>query len=71
MTFDFNFYVNRMQNDRWARVSTQWVSEGGRRRRDRPKKRWRDDMDVHCGGWFEVALEKSTWKDMGEAFVQQ
>ena len=22
-------------------------------------------LDAQCDGWFEVALEKSTWKDMG------
>ena len=22
-------------------------------------------------GWFEVALEKTTWKDVGETFAQQ
>ena len=34
-------------------------------------KRWRDDLNAHCNGWFEVTLEKTTWKDVGEAFAQQ
>ena len=42
----------------------------GRRHQGRPKKRWRDDFDAHCNGWFEVALEKNTWNDIGEAFAQ-
>ena len=71
LKWDWAGHVSRMQNDRWAKVSTQWVPADGRRRRGRPKKRWRDDLDAHCNGWFEVALEKTTWKDVGEAFAQQ
>ena len=60
-----------MHDGRWAKLSTQWVPEDGRRRRSRPRRRLRDDLDVHCDGWSEVALEKGAWKDMGEAFAQQ
>ena len=37
---------------------------------DRPKKRWRNDLDAYCNGWSEVALENTTWKDVGWAFAQ-
>ena len=57
-------HVSRMQNDRWAKVSTQWVP-----RRGWPKERWQDDLDAHCNGWFEVAFENTTWKDVGEVFL--
>ncbi|CAD0197919.1 unnamed protein product [Chrysodeixis includens] len=42
-----------------------------KRRRGRPKKRWRDDFKVHREDWFEVAQDRKTWKDLGEAFAQQ
>ena len=71
LKWDWAGHVSRMHNDRWAKVSTRWLPEDGRRRRGRPRKRWRDDLDAYREGWFEVAQEKSTWKELGEAFAQQ
>ena len=54
-----------MQQDRWARVITQWVPEDGSRCRRRPKKRWRDDLDAILRDWPEKAMQRKGWEDYG------
>ncbi|CAG9125592.1 unnamed protein product [Plutella xylostella] len=43
-------HVCRMHPDRWARIVTEWVPSDGRRRRGRPRRRWRDDLDSRYSG---------------------
>ena len=46
---------------------------GARRRahcRGRPRKRWRDDLDVFMRDWPEKAIQRKEGKDMGEISAQ-
>ncbi|KAJ8705946.1 hypothetical protein PYW07_010723 [Mythimna separata] len=65
-------HVARMHPDRWAKIVTHWMPEGGRRRRGRPRRRWCDDLIVFAGQtWPEMAQDREMWKEKGEAFAQQ
>ncbi|CAG9135614.1 unnamed protein product [Plutella xylostella] len=60
-----------MHPDRWAKIATEWVPGDGRRRRGRPRRRWRDDLDKFESNWAESAQDRRVWKEKGEAFAQQ
>ena len=59
-------HVARMHADRWAKIVTHWMPEGGHRRRGRPRRRWCDDLIV-CAGqmWHETATDRRVWKEKG------
>lgn len=40
-------------------IITHWAAERGYQRRGRPRRRWRDDLDVISGQtWSEIAQNK-------------
>lgn len=42
------------------------------RRRMRPRRRWRDDLEVYAGHtWHEIAKDREVWQEKEEAFAQQ
>ncbi|CAG9118738.1 unnamed protein product [Plutella xylostella] len=51
-------HVCRMHPDRWARIVTEWVPNDGRRRRGRPRRRWRDDLDKFLTQWPKEAQDR-------------
>ncbi|CAG9137233.1 unnamed protein product [Plutella xylostella] len=51
-------HVCRMHPDRWAKIATEWVPGDGRRRRGRPRRRWRDDLDKFDNNWAESAQDR-------------
>ena len=58
-------HVSRMHPDRWANVTTQWVPEGGRRRRGRPRKRWKDDLEAYQSGLVRGGEGKRHMEELG------
>ena len=52
-------YINEL------RVITQWVPEGGRRKRGRTR------LDAFMQDWLEKAMQRKEWMGMGETFAQQ
>ncbi|CAG9128206.1 unnamed protein product [Plutella xylostella] len=64
-------HVCRMHPDRWARIVTEWVPSDGRRRRGRPRRRWRDDLDRFLPQWPKEARDRERWSFYKEAFAQQ
>ncbi|CAG9119682.1 unnamed protein product [Plutella xylostella] len=64
-------HVCRMHPDRWARIVTEWVPSDGRRRRGRPRRRWRDDLDRFLPQWPKEAHDRERWSIHKEAFAQQ
>ena len=71
LKWDWAGHVCRMHPDRWASQATKWVPHDGWRRRGRPRRRWRDDLDAFLDGWPEIAADRELWKSKGEAFAQQ
>lgn len=66
-------HVSRLKYNRWTIRITDWTPRYGRRKRGRPNKRWRDELDQFWKGttWMREAQDMSNWREHAEAFVQQ
>ncbi|CAB0027912.1 unnamed protein product, partial [Trichogramma brassicae] len=51
LKWDWAGHVCRMPQDRWARLATEWIPAGWRRKRGRPRTRWSDDLDAMNKEW--------------------
>ncbi|KAJ8715750.1 hypothetical protein PYW07_010232 [Mythimna separata] len=71
LKWDWAGHVCRMPIERWASKTQGWCPETARRGRGRPRRRWRDDLDVFLENWQEVAQSRERWKEWREAFAQQ
>jgi hypothetical protein len=50
----------------------EWRPRTGRRSVGRPPPRWTDDLVKVAGShWMRAAQDRSSWKALGEAYVQQ
>ena len=58
LKWDWAGHVCSIQQDRWARVITQWVPDDRRRCRGRPRKRWRTELDAFMRFWPEKAIQR-------------
>ena len=38
-------HVARMSNTRWAKITSEWTPREGKRVKERPKRRWRDNIE--------------------------
>lgn len=65
-------HVARFKDERWTRLTTEWQPMYGKRKRERPCRRWRDEL-VEARGlqWMRGAESRIDWKQDGEAFAQQ
>eukprot|EP00795_Rhopilema_esculentum_P010459 gene10459-biopygen13011 len=58
-------HLARMSNNRWAKITTEWTPRNGRRRRGRPKRRWRDEIEKKVGSpWTHVAQDRRAWRQL-------
>jgi hypothetical protein len=66
-------HVSRMSDNRWTILLTDWRPRDGHRKRGRPSKRWRDELDHYWRtvAWKRYAQDRGTWKQHTEAFIQQ
>lgn len=64
-------HICRMPPNKWAKVVTQWTPPNVRRPRGRPRKRWSDDVHCFDPDWKNRALDRESWRSMGETFAQQ
>lgn len=59
-------------NHKWTKTLMQWRPRNSRRGIGRPQTRWRDDIQRHAGkNWMYTAQERTAWKQMEEAYVQE
>ncbi|GBP42023.1 hypothetical protein EVAR_95022_1 [Eumeta japonica] len=57
-------------HDKWSKRVTRWYPREGKRKRDRPQKRWDDDIRQVAGViWNRVAQDRNEWKRLEEAFA--
>ena len=65
-------HIARRTDGRWGGKVLEWRPRTGKRSVGRPPTRWSDDL-VRCAGsgWMRKARDRSLWKSMGEAYVQQ
>lgn len=57
-------HAARLQQDRWAYVTTMWDPRIGKRSRGRPRRRWSDDFTRTLGAkWSRTARDRIKWRD--------
>ena len=65
-------HIASQGDNRWAKIVTEWIPLGNKRKRARPKTRWQDDIVKSVGViWIRKAQDRSDWKHHEEAFIQQ
>ena len=61
MKWSWAGHKGRMKNDRWAKKCTKWIP-GRKRKRGRPTRRWRDDIEkVAAVNWISKTENRRTW----------
>ncbi|KAJ2954579.1 hypothetical protein O0L34_g2871 [Tuta absoluta] len=71
LKWDWAGHVCRMPDELWAKITTLWQPPTSRRRRGRPRRRWRDELDAFSKDWHSEAQSRTGWKEKREAFAQQ
>lgn len=65
-------HIARRTDGRWGRKVLEWRPRTGRRNVGRPPTRWTDDLVKAAGiRWMREAQNRSKWRCLGEAYVQQ
>ena len=56
-------HLARMKNDRWAKITTEWIPRERSRGRGKPKRRWRGEKDEKIGvTWMQRAQDRVEWR---------
>ena len=56
-------HLAHMENNRWAKRTTEWWPREGSRARGRPKRRWRDEIEEKAGSaWMRRAQDRKAWR---------
>ena len=65
-------YVSMIRDNQWTLRITTWKPYERKRLRERPARRWRDELDDYWKGisWQRLALDRQVWKEQAEAFAQ-
>lgn len=65
-------HIARRTDGRWSRRVLEWRPRTGKRSVGRPPARWTDDIVKSAGKhWMRAASDRTRWKSLGEAYVQQ
>lgn len=65
-------HVARQDTNKWTIRVIKWRPRQTKRSIGRPQKRWLDDIKEFVGrNWHQLALDRMTWKNLEEAYVQQ
>ncbi|XP_044755023.1 uncharacterized protein LOC123313977 [Coccinella septempunctata] len=65
-------HVARLDKSRWSYKITYWRPRTTKRSVGRPQKRWLDDVKEHAGNrWFQIAQDRTVWRNLKEAYVQE
>ncbi|XP_072943439.1 uncharacterized protein [Epargyreus clarus] len=65
-------HIVRRTDNRWGRKVLEWRPRLGKRSTGRPPTRWTDDLKRTAGNrWMQTAQDRSEWRRLGEAYVQQ
>jgi hypothetical protein len=65
-------HIARRTDGRWGGKVLEWRPRTGRRSVGRPPTRWTDDLVKVAGSrWMRTAQDRSSWRTLGEAYVQQ
>ncbi|KAI8433841.1 hypothetical protein MSG28_015795 [Choristoneura fumiferana] len=61
----------RRTDGRWGQKVLEWRPRTGGRAVGRPPTRWSDDLKIAGSRWMRKAQDRSEWRALGEAYVQQ
>ena len=65
-------HISRRTDNRWGKRVLEWRPRLGKRSVGRPQARWSDDLRKTAGrSWMREAENRSQWRALGEAYVQQ
>ena len=65
-------HVARMEVNRWTKRCTEWQPRRGKRSRERPSRRWQDDITRKDGTtWNRKATDRRQWKKLMEGYILQ
>jgi hypothetical protein len=65
-------HIARRTDGRWCGKVLEWRPRAGRRSVGRHPTRWTDDLVKVAGSrWMRAAQDRSSWRTLGEAYVQQ
>ncbi|KAG6449888.1 hypothetical protein O3G_MSEX006295 [Manduca sexta] len=65
-------HICRRTDGRWSRRVLEWRPRLGKRSVGRPPTRWSDDIRRIAGGrWMRRAEDRTAWRALREAYVQQ
>lgn len=63
-------HLQRVPDDRWTKITTNWYPINKKRKKGRPYMRWQDDIVKVAGKiWSREARDRTTWNGMEEAFT--
>lgn len=62
-------HVERIQDNRWTKMVTNWIPYDYSRRVGGQAKRWRTSLDKFHPQWYRKARQKDEWKELREAFT--
>lgn len=65
-------HVARQDQSKWTSKLTHWRPRETKRSVGRPQRRWLDDIKQQAGNrWFQTAQDRTAWRNMKEAYVQE
>ena len=57
-----------MHDNRWTKRCTEWQPREGRRNKERPARRWREDIEVTAGKtWMRKTKDREEWLRLSRA----
>ena len=57
--------VARMEDKRWAKITTEWYPRGCKRARGKQKRRWGDKIEEKVGNsLMRVTLDRVAWRQL-------
>ena len=64
-------HVQRFQDNRWTKRTTEWIPRDQKRSIGRQRTRWRDELDRYEKNWRRMTQDRKKWREMRKAFAQQ
>ncbi|KAG7311380.1 hypothetical protein JYU34_002422 [Plutella xylostella] len=64
-------HVMRIKDQRWTKLTTEWIPRDGRRGVGRPLMRWSDELRAFHPLWWRFAHNRAAWNKMAKIFIAQ
>lgn len=68
LKWNWTGHIMRTNKGKWTKDVMEWYPRNGKRNRGGQIKRWEDDLPK---GWRRTAMDRETWKELGEAYVDR